>query len=106
MVRLSDERKLVFKELKAKALAEKVKAEARGEDDRIMVMDASGFDAVVREYWEMQRLEILQRRRLEHLANMACVFGGDRVTVGDHGLVGTPTAMVMIMEPGMLPAAM
>jgi hypothetical protein len=64
-------------EKKVRAEAKKVKAEVRVVDAHIMMMDPSGLDAMAREFWEMQRAEIMRGRREEHQATM---FGDD-----DHG---------------------
>jgi hypothetical protein len=53
-----------------------------------MMMDPNGFDAIAREYCEMQRFKILQRRSLEHLTNMPRVSEGDCVADENHGAEG------------------
>jgi hypothetical protein len=61
---------------KVKAGVEKVKDEDRVEDAQIMMMDPSRLDAIARECWELQTLEILQWIRQETSCQYGCVNKG------------------------------
>jgi hypothetical protein len=51
-----------LKEIKARvAVADKAKAKARAADARTMITDPSGMDAFGREFWEMHKMEIMQK---------------------------------------------
>jgi hypothetical protein len=46
------------------------------EKNQLIMMDPNRMNSLAREFWEMQRMVIMQRRRQE-------LSGGDEVTPGD-----------------------
>jgi hypothetical protein len=56
------------------------------------------LDALGREFWDMQRMDTMQRRKKEHLffraygGDHSCVLGGDVFDGGDGGVDDQPIA--------------
>ncbi|KAF7057646.1 hypothetical protein CFC21_064860 [Triticum aestivum] len=67
-------RRSVFEEHKI-ALEEQRRDEKTAEEDRFMMMNPEGMDVMTREFWEMKRMEIMCRRRVE-LQNLMAGRGG------------------------------
>ena len=51
------------------------------QENRLMMMDPSGMNALVREFWEMKRTEIMQQRRRE--LGVSTASGGGMTDNGD-----------------------
>jgi hypothetical protein len=68
-----DERRLALEE-------KKVMMELIADENRTMMMDPSTMDAFTREWWDMRREEIMERRRQARLhrggASVGCGAGG------------------------------
>jgi hypothetical protein len=75
----------------------KVKADMMAEDTHVMMMDPRVMDVLAKEFWKMNRMEIMKWRTQEYLATMAgggaTVGGGDDYSGGGgtmaHGDDGT-----------------
>jgi hypothetical protein len=70
-IREDDMRKAAVEEKRAAAEDKRAMAELITEDNKIMMMDPSTMDPFTRDWWDLARFYILQRRRQE-------TFGGGR----------------------------
>jgi hypothetical protein len=68
-------------ERRARAKENRATAELIAEENTIMMMDSSKMDEFTKEWWNLSRMEILQRRRevavlADHCASTAATTGG------------------------------
>jgi hypothetical protein len=77
-IREDDMRKAAVEEKRAAAEEKRAMAELIAEENKTMMMDPSTMDPFTREWWDLARFDILQRRRQE-------AFGGGRFGGGGGG---------------------
>jgi hypothetical protein len=70
-IREDDKHKEALEEMRLKLEEKKTMMELIADENNTMTMDPSTMDAFRREWWDMRREEIMERRRLAHLVSHA-----------------------------------
>jgi hypothetical protein len=92
LLREDQKRKAAVEERRASADEKRAMAELIAEENKTMMMDPSTMDAYTREWWDLTRMEILQRRREAAMARAAATGGGATASGGGGGGVDDPAS--------------
>jgi Flp pilus assembly protein TadB len=99
-IRKDDMRKAAVEEKRAAAEEKRAMAELIAEENKTMVMDPSTMDPFTREWWDLARFGILQRRRQE-------AFGGVTLVVVVVAVVVVVVLVLLtVMMVAMLPVVL